>query len=439
MTKNRSDSGQSWARTKFVRLLAVILVCFAVLHMYSEHAILIGSQSTISKDWFANNMTSGDNQSTISKYSDLAARFSEVEEENLVLERKVASLEEDSQKEKEHNFERENENLATRLAEAEKQTLVLEQQISLLKEDSQNEKENFEREQNDNDKLATRLAGVEQNNNIIYGHVHMAKTGGSTINGWLAAKYERVCGNKGYSYNAYAANTRAFQEAKKFDSNKGSLDKGSGGAWVYNEDEIGFEDCDYISRESSASRSWNSINQQLNNKYQNFQKEKGIENTTNIIMELHIPCRDPIDHLLSMANHKARSIKQVIYDCIGFESNDTLLEQEVERGYFDMGRFSKDWLYMNAAQVNKDNIRIRCFNTIPVESYMAYMDPLLQKRRIPANYYPHATNPTRNKTNECVLDLPEETKDKIRMIMNKNHPYMKFCNRCMGTEQELPL
>ena len=368
------DSKHSWLGTKLVRLFAVIiLVCFVVVQ------ILIGSQSTISKDWFANNMASGVNQSTVSKYSDLAARFSELEEENLVLEQKVASLEEDSQKEKE-NFEMDNENY-----------------------------------------------------NIIYGHVHMAKTGGSTINGWLAAKYERVCGNKGYSYNAYAANTRAFLAAKKYDPNKGS-----GGAWAYNENEIGFEDCDYISEETGAG-AWNAITRKLNTNYHKVQKEKGIENTTNIIMELHIPCRDPIDHLLSMANHNAFSIKQVKYNCTGFESNDTLLEEEVERGYFDMGRFNNQWLDMNASQVNKENIRVQCFNPIPVESYMAYMDPLLQNRRIPADYYPHATNHARNKTKECVLDLPEETKDKIRMIMNKNHPYMKFCSRCMGTEQELPL
>ena len=32
----------------------------------------------------------------------------------------------------------------------------------------------------------------------MFGHVHMAKTAGSEINGELAAHYERVCGHKGY-------------------------------------------------------------------------------------------------------------------------------------------------------------------------------------------------------------------------------------------------
>lgn len=34
----------------------------------------------------------------------------------------------------------------------------------------------------------------------LYGHVHMAKTGGTSINGILANKFERVCGHKGESH-----------------------------------------------------------------------------------------------------------------------------------------------------------------------------------------------------------------------------------------------
>lgn len=35
---------------------------------------------------------------------------------------------------------------------------------------------------------------------VISGHIHMAKISGTTINGGLALNYERVCGHKGYSY-----------------------------------------------------------------------------------------------------------------------------------------------------------------------------------------------------------------------------------------------
>ena len=68
------------------------------------------------------------------------------------------------------------------------------------------------------------------NNNVVYGHIHMAKTAGSTINGRLSLDFERVCGNKGYSFDSYRR-------------------KGLGHSW----DEFkkwGWEDCDYLSWET---------------------------------------------------------------------------------------------------------------------------------------------------------------------------------------------
>ena len=41
---------------------------------------------------------------------------------------------------------------------------------------------------------------------VLYGHVHIAKTAGTTVNGELAMHYERVCGHKGYSYDAFQTN-----------------------------------------------------------------------------------------------------------------------------------------------------------------------------------------------------------------------------------------
>jgi hypothetical protein len=43
---------------------------------------------------------------------------------------------------------------------------------------------------------------------MIFGHVHMAKTAGTEINGQLAQRFERVCGNKGNSYDAISYNER---------------------------------------------------------------------------------------------------------------------------------------------------------------------------------------------------------------------------------------
>jgi hypothetical protein len=47
---------------------------------------------------------------------------------------------------------------------------------------------------------------------VIFGHIHIAKTAGTEINGVLAQRFERVCGVKGYSYDAISFNQRAEKD-----------------------------------------------------------------------------------------------------------------------------------------------------------------------------------------------------------------------------------
>ena len=53
---------------------------------------------------------------------------------------------------------------------------------------------------------------------VLYAHLHMAKTAGTTLNGEMAARYERVCGHKGYSYDFYQGNNRTQGEEFAQDS-----------------------------------------------------------------------------------------------------------------------------------------------------------------------------------------------------------------------------
>ena len=79
---------------------------------------------------------------------------------------------------------------------------------------------------------------------MIYGHVHVAKTGGTELNGLLASKYERVCGNKGYSYDFFAVNKLNLANNHQYDRKK---TKTRGNISFEEMAEIGYEDCDYIS------------------------------------------------------------------------------------------------------------------------------------------------------------------------------------------------
>ena len=190
-----------------------------------------------------------------------------------------------------------------------------------------------------------------------------------------------------------------------------------------------------IKRLASASTPSASLSEQTKKQQQGLrqQRQQQQKSDDSLILELHIPCRDPIDHLMSMANFDGRVVKRVVFDCTGVETNDTLLETEIEKAYFDMDRFNKQLV----SQRKKNNLRLKCFQSIPVKPYIDYMDRFLQSRRIESEYYPHSTNDKRDKAKECVWNLPLEVQNKIRTILMKNHPYMNFCNKCMGTKHQL--
>ena len=96
----------------------------------------------------------------------------------------------------------------------------------------------------------------QQHNRKMYGHVHVAKTGGSSLNSLFAYTFQRVCGNKGHSYdimNEFGGGSKPVWQSMV---------------------ETGFVNCDYISQEW-ASRLW----------YDTFVAGLGVK------MELHVPCR----------------------------------------------------------------------------------------------------------------------------------------------------
>jgi len=80
----------------------------------------------------------------------------------------------------------------------------------------------------------------------IFGHVHMAKTAGTSINGIAANKFERVCGHKGYSYDAYKDNSKAANIVARGGTPE---PKGRSRVMEPTMEDIGFDDCDWVSNE----------------------------------------------------------------------------------------------------------------------------------------------------------------------------------------------
>jgi len=244
---------------------------------------------------------------------------------------------------------------------------------------------------------------------IIFGHVHVAKTGGSTINGILANKFEFVCGNKGNSFDAYR-----FNELAKHGTNF-TIENGYGrndefGHAGRDRDQYGYEDCDYISREVDWS-AWTD----------DFEGGK----LHNITMELHVPCRDPLEHLMSQCNYRGRSI-----NC-GASSDEEFLDSvdDCVLGTDGMDRYSNEL---------KKHFPVKCFDfKKSFTTYVDYMSTKLVKRRFESSPYKmRATNEPRNKDDECLWKRPDLMKI-ARAFLLHEFEYYQFCEECIGSENEI--
>mmetsp|Transcript_38637 Transcript_38637/g.56796 ORF Transcript_38637/g.56796 Transcript_38637/m.56796 type:complete len:354 (-) Transcript_38637:1177-2238(-) len=241
----------------------------------------------------------------------------------------------------------------------------------------------------------------------LIGHVHIAKTGGTTLNANLSLHFERVCGHKGYSYDSFQVNARFQRQSTKPDI-VSKVRQGWLRAVVPNHlmAEIGFEDCDWISHETN----WEFWKQ--------FQSRKQP-------LELHVPCRDPVDHLLSQCNHQRRS-----FSC---EGN---LVKEINRCLIYQNRFSNQLMSLR-------NVQLKCFDWrkgFGTSEYFQLMKTRgLQHKRRRANYVFRSTNIKREKKKECLasLNVTSNLRKQVEIFLIQNNDYYKFCHECMDTKNDL--
>ena len=187
--------------------------------------------------------------------------------------------------------------------------------------------------------------------------------------------------------------------------------------------EIGYEDCDYIAHEESWTLWPDTILPQL-------------ANVPFKTLELHVPCRKPaLDHLLSMCN-----FFYVSFDYCQAGSDPSHLKRLINKCLRGLTlRY-----HPHLTQPSKNNhyhynktVTVKCFQPIPVETYVQYMSQRLRpKRKHDTIYHHRATNKNRNRTNECIwndLTLQQEVHNTLLQI----DPYFRFCDQCLGSENDL--
>jgi hypothetical protein len=162
--------------------------------------------------------------------------------------------------------------------------------------------------------------------------------------------------------------------------------------------ETGFEDCDYISLE----RPW----------------ESWINVAQLWPLELHVPCRDPLKHLMSQCNHR-----HVVFNC---EAHN--LEHEVEKCLTRFERFSTDLLQV-------PDLTLKCFNPIPIQPYLQYMGNILEKKRLETNYVHRDTNDPRHEETECIWNSTTISNQVLDILYE--YEYYQWCKDCMDSESNL--
>jgi len=256
-------------------------------------------------------------------------------------------------------------------------------------------------------------------NPVVYGLLLMTKTGSSDINGQLSMHFERVCGAKGYSYDAYNANERYkkgiknLKEGEIYDAGDiySKIDK------QYNRNnvpfeymrEIGFEDCDYVALEANAEK-WNLH-------FGSWFKP----------LELHVPCRDPIDLLMSMCDHQG-----ITFSCKGNLPNP----EEVKKCLTGGEKFVTSHLV-------KKNINLKCFGALSSHGdYLDHMAERLQRKSFSAEYIHRGRMLPRSRNDECVWKKNATYQEQLRHHLQHEtdfKDYFNFCETCMVSENNLLL
>ena len=104
----------------------------------------------------------------------------------------------------------------------------------------------------------------------------------------------------------------------------------------------------------------------------------------NLKLEVHIPCREPIDHLMSIANHIHKKFK-----CADINNNKKL-EKSVKRSYVKLysRRINNEFLKKVSTNSTKEtNLQLKCFNYHSILDYIKHIGQFLRSRKIPVEEY----------------------------------------------------
>ena len=244
----------------------------------------------------------------------------------------------------------------------------------------------------------------------MYAHLHVAKTGGTSLLYELAHLYQNVCGNKYNSKNIVEKNLDFF---KTYEGNEYQL--------------MSIQDqCDYFSAEVVYSF-W-------------------IKQNWTRPLELHIPCKDPIQLLMSNCYWPPKN--NVGFDCSPTSVTPEALGRQIDNCIKERLRFNVN-LYEKAPS---RNITIKCFDYKKgFNEYIEYMGQHLERNPTIENLvkfkkYKKVTKRVkvrrpnsysgRNKTAECIWN-DSDLLQRVKTYLFEKYSYFPFCAECLHSSHDL--
>lgn len=166
------------------------------------------------------------------------------------------------------------------------------------------------------------------------------------------------------------------------------------------------EDCDYVSQEAT----WTF--------WKMFEK-------WDVPIELHVPCREPVDHLMSQCNFRKKkyscevSTPSMAKECLLYISNDS------------------EWSRFSNQMESIANTTLKCFDfSQTFTRYLDRMDKFLQRKRVSNNYISRKTNHPRNRSTECIWSNAAK-KAELTEYLTTTVDYYAFCHKCLGSSNDL--
>ena len=145
---------------------------------------------------------------------------------------------------------------------------------------------------------------------------------------------------------------------------------------------------------------------------------------------MHVPCRDPIDHLMSQCNYAEPSGK--------FVKQDLNCDAATDEEYFASVRSCFVYLKDRYNHALEKHFDMKCYDfKNQFGGYMDYLSEKLEDRRYETEeYIRRETNDPRDKESECIWKRPDLL-EKTRDYLINNVDYYEFCDKCLGTENEI--